>query len=43
MRNCGECLMRDVEIVELAKTGVCPHCKTDYGPEVVQPKHAKEK
>lgn len=33
MRNCGECLMNNVEIVELEEDGVCPRCGTDYGPE----------
>ena len=33
MRNCGECLYNNVEIVELAPDGKCPRCGTDYGPE----------
>ena len=34
-RNCGECLMNDVEIVELdpIPTGTCPRCGAAYGPE----------
>lgn len=33
-RSCGECLMNDVEIVELAADGKCPRCGVDYGREV---------
>lgn len=29
MAKCGECLMNNVEIVEL-KDGVCPRCEIDY-------------
>lgn len=29
MSKCGECLMRDVEIVELVNN-VCPVCGADY-------------
>ena len=37
-RNCGECLMNDVEVVALdPRTGVCPRCGTDYGPEQPPP------
>lgn len=31
VRHCGECLMNDVEIVQLDAKGICPRCKTDYG------------
>lgn len=31
--NCGECLMNDVQVVELGPDGKCPRCKTDYGAE----------
>ena len=33
VRNCGECLMNAVEIVELDVNGKCPRCGADYGPE----------
>jgi len=32
-RNCGECLMDRVEVVELDEHGVCPRCHADYGPD----------
>jgi len=32
-RSCGECLMNNVEIVELAGDGKCPRCGADYGPD----------
>lgn len=32
-RNCGECLMDAVEIVELDKDGKCPRCGAAYGPD----------
>lgn len=32
-RNCGECLMETVEVVELKADGVCPRCGTNYGPD----------
>lgn len=32
IRNCGECLMNDVEIVQLRGDGKCPRCGADYGP-----------
>jgi hypothetical protein len=32
-RNCGECLMNDVEVVELDAAGKCPRCGADYGPD----------
>lgn len=32
-RNCGECLMDAVEVVELAEDGKCPRCGADYGPD----------
>jgi hypothetical protein len=32
-RNCGECLMTDVEVVPLDASGKCPRCGTDYGPD----------
>lgn len=31
--NCGECLMRNVEIVQLID-GICPKCGADYQAEV---------
>lgn len=31
VRNCGECLMDAVEIVQLSPAGVCPRCRADYG------------
>lgn len=31
VRNCGECLMDAVEIVQLSPAGVCPRCAADYG------------
>jgi hypothetical protein len=30
-RNCGECLMDAVEVVELKADGICPRCGADYG------------
>lgn len=30
MSKCGECLMNDVEIVELGEDGICPKCGADY-------------
>lgn len=36
-RNCGECLMTDVEIIELRADGVCPRCGANYGPEQPTP------
>jgi hypothetical protein len=45
-RNCGECLMNDVNIVELDETGKCPACGTDYGPEdamsCIEPEPSRE-
>lgn len=35
-RNCGECLIEAVEVVELPENGVCPRCSTNYGPEPAQ-------
>lgn len=32
-RNCGECLMNDVEIVELREDDKCPRCGANYGPD----------
>lgn len=32
-RHCGECLMNDVEIVELKEDGKCPRCGAEYGKE----------
>jgi len=32
-RNCGECLMERVEVIELGPDGVCPTCGTNYGPD----------
>lgn len=37
MRNCGECLMNDVEVVELNADGKCPRCGADYGPDRSEP------
>lgn len=34
--NCGECLMRNVELVALRADGVCPRCGADYGAVVHQ-------
>ena len=30
MPSCGECLMRDVEVVRLDADGRCPRCGADY-------------
>lgn len=32
-RKCGECLMNDIEVVELKPNGKCPRCGADYGPD----------
>src|SRR4051812_37301728 len=31
--KCGECLINDVEVIELQPDGVCPRCGTDYRPK----------
>lgn len=28
--KCGECLMREVEIVQIGANGICPRCGADY-------------
>lgn len=33
--------MRDVEVVELPVTGVCPKCGADYGPAAIAPEASK--
>ena len=33
-RNCGECMINRVEIVELDPAGRCNRCGADYGPEL---------
>lgn len=40
-RNCGECLMNDVEVVELAPDGKCPRCGVDYGKPAPDPNLAE--
>jgi Zn finger protein HypA/HybF involved in hydrogenase expression len=32
-RNCGECLMNTVDVVELDPQGRCPKCGAAYGPD----------
>lgn len=32
--KCGECLMNDVEIVQLGPDGKCPRCGVNYGAAV---------